>query len=588
MSESNYLVGIDLGTTNSAVAYYKMGDPPEKGDFPVQQLVGPGLLEERPTLPSFLYLPSSHEFSLEQLELPWDEVASFAVGTFARDEGGKVPHRLISSAKSWLSQEGADRRAAILPWKAPEDVPPMSPVQASASYLKHLRDAWRFAHPGEPLKEQEVVLTVPASFDAVARELTAEAARIADLVNLTLLEEPQAAFYAWLEAAGENWRELVGVGDLVLVCDIGGGTTDFSLITVVDAEGDLGLERVAVGEHLLLGGDNLDLALAVAVQTRLKAEGTKIDSWQFQALTHACRAAKETLLGVDPPEEVPITIPGRGSKLIGGSVQTALLLTDVQGLLDGFFPKVKAKDHAERRRSLGLTELGLPYESDPAITRQLARFLDGQKPTAVLFNGGVLKAASIRERIVTVLNSWLKEPVRELEGADLELSVARGAARYALSRRGQGIRIRGGLPRTYYIGVEIPRPAVPGVPPPIKAVCVAAKGMEEGSRSEVPAQSFGLVVGQTVEFPFLASMREDEVGLQLEDWEDEGVEQISRVSATLNADEHAPGVVPVTLESVATEIGTLELWCHEKEGEGRWKLEFEVREEVSATPRSKA
>ncbi len=581
--DSKYLVGIDLGTTNSAVAYYKMGEgEPEKGDFPVQQLVAPGGLEERPTLPSFLYLPSSHEFSLDQLELPWDEVASFAVGTFARDEGGKVPHRLISSAKSWLSQEGLDRRAAILPWKAPEDVPQMSPVQASASYLKHLRDAWRFANPGEPLKEQEVVLTVPASFDAVARELTAEAARIADLVNLTLLEEPQAAFYAWLEAAGDDWREQVGVGDLVLVCDIGGGTTDFSLITVVDAEGDLGLERVAVGDHLLLGGDNLDLALAVAVQARLKAEGTKIDSWQFQVLTHACRSAKETLMGVDPPDEVPITIPGRGSKLIGGSVQTSLQLKDVKGLLDGFFPKVKAGDHAEKRRSLGLTELGLPYESDPAITKQLARFLDGQKPTAVLFNGGVLKAEAIRERIVSVLNSWNKDGVRELEGADLDLSVARGAARYALTRRGQGIRIRGGLPRTYYIGVEIPRPAVPGVAPPIKAVCVAPKGMEEGTRAELPTQSFGLVVGQTVEFPFLASMREDAVGVQLEDWEDEGVEEISKVSATLKADEHAPGVVPVTLETVATEIGTLELWCQEKDGEGRWKLEFEVREEAIA------
>jgi molecular chaperone DnaK (HSP70) len=228
-------------------------------------------------------------------------VASFAVGVFARDEGGKVPHRLISSAKSWLSQEGADRRSAILPWKAPEDVPLMSPVQASASYLKHIRDAWRFYQPNEPLKEQEVVLTVPASFDAVARELTAEAARIADLVNLTLLEEPQAAFYAWLESAGEGWREQVGVGDLVLVCDIGGGTTDFSLITVVDSEGDLGLERVAVGDHLLLGGDNLDLALAVAVQARLKSEGTKIDSWQFQVLTHACRSARRRCWAPSPP-----------------------------------------------------------------------------------------------------------------------------------------------------------------------------------------------------------------------------------------------------------------------------------------------
>ncbi|MEW6283728.1 MAG: Hsp70 family protein, partial [Candidatus Eremiobacterota bacterium] len=579
MSYSTYIVGIDLGTTNCAVAWVKPGEgEPERDDFPVSQLVGPGQLEKRPTLPSFLYIPG-HEMSQDSLQLPWDEVATFAVGTFARDEGGKVPHRLISSAKSWLSQEGVDRRSAILPWKA-QDVQQMSPVQASASYLKHLRDAWRFAYPDEPMKEQEVVLTVPASFDAVARELTAEAARVADLPNLTLLEEPQAAFYAWLDGAGDGWREKIGVGDLILVCDIGGGTTDFSLITVVDQEGDLGLERVAVGEHLLLGGDNMDLALAVAVQNRLRQEGTKIDSWQFQVLTHGCRAAKEALLGSQPPQEVAITIPGRGSKLVGGAVQAELKLADVEALLDGFFPRVEASDHAQRKRHGGLTEIGLPYESDPAVTRQLARFLDGKQPTAVLFNGGVLKAAMVRQRIVDVLDSWLDKPVRLLEGGDLELAVARGAARYGLSRRGVGIRIRGGLSKTYYIGVELARPAVPGMPPPIKAVCVAPRGMEEGTRTDVPEQKFGLVVGESVEFPFLASTeREDAPGTTLEDWEDE-VEQISTVAVSLKPEKgREAGVVPVKLESVVTEVGTLELWCHEADGEGRWKLEFEVRDQ---------
>ncbi|MGE0493370.1 MAG: Hsp70 family protein [Vulcanimicrobiota bacterium] len=576
-----WVIGIDLGTTNTTLAYAEPAE--EEGEeytqevFEIPQLVAPNTVEGRTSLPSFLYLPSEHEVGAGSLSLPWDEVALHAVGTYARDEGVKVPDHLISSAKSWLSQEGVDRKGKILPWKAPEDVEQQSPVEASTNYLRHLADSWKWKHKDAPLPDQEVVLTVPASFDAVARELTAEAARAAGLANITLLEEPQAAFYAWLDKAGEDWRSQVGKGDLVLVCDIGGGTTDLSLIKVYEEEGDLALERVAVGEHILLGGDNMDLTLAVSVRARLKKEGTKLDSWQFQVLTHGCRAAKEALLGGSDEDTFQVTIPGRGSKLIGGALQVDIERDEVEKLLmEGFFPEVEADERPAQKTRVGLTELGLPYEADPAITRHLAGFLKEEyEPTAILFNGGVFKATQLRDRLVDVVNSWVEEPVKVLEGTDLDLAVARGAVRYGLVKKGHGIRIRGGLSRSYYIGVEVAMPAVPGMEPPIKAVCVAPKGMEEGSELDVPDQEFGLVLGEDVEFPFLASSEADEVGTVHEDWEDEEIEELAKVGATLKGD---GGVVPVRLQTVATEIGTLELYCVERDGEGRWKLEFEVRE----------
>lgn len=580
--------GIDLGTTNCAVAYAGVsedGQERKDGVFAIPQLVDTGSVEARNTLPSFIYLPASHEIGGMDLSLPWDEVNMVAVGTMARKEGSKKPDRLISSAKSWLSQEGVDRTKAILPWKGAEDLTAMSPVAASTEYLKHLVSAWKFENPTEPLGESEVVLTVPASFDAVARELTAEAARSAGLSKLTLLEEPQAAFYAWLDNCGDGWREQVKKGDLVLVCDVGGGTTDLTLIQVHESEGDLDLERVAVGNHILLGGDNMDLTLAMVVRQRLKAEGTTLDSWQFQVLTYGCREAKETLLSDASADEFPITIPGRGSSLIGGSVQVTVTREEAEkALFGGFFPEVELGSVPAGKRKVGLTELGLPYEMDPAITRHLSGFLGDRKPTAVLFNGGVFRAAGMRNRLMSVLESWYGEPVRELSGTDLELAVAKGAARYGLVKQGHGIRIRGGLTRAYYIGVELAMPAIPGMEPPIKAVCVAPQGMEEGTSLEVPDQDFGLVLGEPVEFPFLASTEktEDEVGKVREEWEAEGIEQLAAVGATLQAAEEeseAHRAVPVRLQTVATEIGTLELYCVERDGPGRWKLEFNVRHE---------
>ena len=597
---SDWQIGIDLGTTNSALAYW---DGEEIRDFPIPQLVGPALLESRPSLPSYLYIPSRHEIGLDDLSLPWDEVADYAVGVLAREDGAKVPDRLISSAKSWLSQDGVDRRAPILPPKAPEEVTRLSPVDVSTRYLKHLAAAWRYSRMGTPLEELDVVLTVPASFDAVARELTVEAASRAGLEHLTLLEEPQAAFYAWLDANDESWRKHARLGDRILICDLGGGTCDFTLIDVSEFEGDLKLERVAVGDHLLLGGDNMDLALAAQVQARLKAEGTKLDSWQFQVLTHSARSAKERLLAKGGLDLCPLTIQGRGSSLIGGAIQTELRRPDVEKvLLEGFFPLVEVTDWANRSRRYGLSELGLAYESDPAITRHLARFVglhikDEAPPTCVLFNGGVCQSKALRERLVEQLNRWYPNGVRVLPTQELDLAVARGAAVYGKVRHGEGIRIRGGTSRSYYIGVEMARPAIPGMAPPTKAVCVAPQGMEEGSRVALQGHEFGLVLGETVEFPFLSSTLRptDPAGAVIEDWEDEDeIHPIASVTSRLGrktetsveGEEPPPPpapiqeerVIPVSLEAAVTEVGTLELWCLEKDGDGRWKLEFQVRE----------
>lgn len=577
------IVGIDLGTTNCALSYV---NEETVQDFAIPQLVAPEEVETRPTLPSYLYLPSQHEFALGSLSLPWDEVAEFAVGTMARDEGSKVPDRMIVSAKSWLCNAQVDRQQPLLPWKSAEEVPKLSPVEVTTRYLRHLVDSWRFSRVGGNLSEHSVFLTVPASFDAVARELTVEAAQRAGLENLTLLEEPQAAFYAWLEQMGDAWREAVKLGDHILVCDLGGGTSDFTLIRVDEEEGQLSLTRVAVGDHLLLGGDNMDLALAATVQARLKSEGQKIDSWQFQVLTHLCRTAKEKMLAADPLELCPLTIPGRGSKMLLGSTSTEITRTEVEKvILDGFFPRVESTDFAQRQRRFGLTELGLPYESDPAITKHLARFLHqgGEfiKPTAILFNGGVCKSPGVQARVLEVLNSWLDEPVKVLPNQDCDLAVARGAAAYGRARLQGGIRIRGGLPRSYYIGVEVARPAVPGFAPPTKAICVAPQGMEEGATVDLPGLELGLVLGELVEFPFMTSNQrsEDQPGQTVDDWEDEDeIEQIATVTSILRSSEVEQPVVPVQLQTVATEIGTLELWCQQRGGSGRWKLEFEVRD----------
>jgi molecular chaperone DnaK (HSP70) len=598
---SRYVVGIDLGTTNCAMAFADTREAKDDTPAPIRpvaipQVVALNDVAERPVLPSFWYLPAEKEFPPGALDLPWKKKAERVVGTFARDQGAKVPGRVVASAKSWLSHSGVDRRGAILPWTAPGDVTRVSPVEASAAYLAHLRDAWNHLIAGkvaeDRLERQEVLLTVPASFDAVARELTVEAARAAGLEQVTLLEEPQAAFYAWLAAQGDTWRKKVKVGDTLLVCDVGGGTTDFTLIGVAEQEGDLALTRLAVGEHILLGGDNMDLALAHAVAATLPGGMEALDPVQRVALTYACRSAKETLFAQPSKAAAPVTVLGRGAKVIGGSVKTELkreLLHEV--LLDGFFPRCPPTAMPERGRRVGLTEIGLPYAADPAITRHLARFLGRQAgslhtggpfvtPSAILFNGGVFKADVLRGRVVEILSDWSSAHVPPLEASDLDLAVALGAAYYGLVRRGKGIRIRGGVPRAYYIGIETAAPAVPGVPPPIKALCVVPMGMEEGTEADVPGPEFGLVVGEPAEFRFLSSTtrRDDKPGAILDRWTPEELQELAPLETILDAAGGAGETVPVRLHSSVTEVGTMELWCENTRGPGRWKLEYNVRE----------
>jgi len=587
---SRYIVGIDLGTTNCAAAYVDLegAGEPEIRQFLVPQLVAQGEIDERSTLPSFLLLPSADEVAAEAMSLPWARRPGFAVGEFARERGADLPHRLVASAKSWLSYSGVDRRAAVLPWRGAEAEPrdsdgeQVSPVEASSRYLGHLRAAWDHAHRDAALADQEVLLTVPASFDAVARELTVLAAQQAGLPNVVLLEEPQAAFYSWLARSGDGWRKALAPGDAVVVCDVGGGTTDFSTIAVADdGTGNLVIERVAVGDHILVGGDNMDLALAHTIAQRM---GGKLGSWQQRALVHACRRAKEQLLGERPPDKAPVTVLGRGSKLIGGTLRSELGREDVQRLLlDGFFPSVAADVRPQKRRTVGLKELGLPYAQDAAITRHLADFLGrhGRRPTAILFNGGVMKGDALRTRIAEVVGGWFGQAsLPALAGTDLDLAVAHGAAYYGLVRHGRGIRIRGGVGRSYYIGIEAAMPAIPGFAPPLKAMCVVPFGLEEGNTVDLPGEELGLVVGETAEFRFFASSSrpQDKPGALLDPEQAELVE-LDPVEATLPAEGDTEGrAVPVTLEAKVTAVGTLELWCVARDARGRWKLEYSVRE----------
>lgn len=587
---SRYIVGIDLGTTNCAAAYVDLQGAGERAiqHFPIPQLVAQGEVDDRLTLPSFLLLPSADEVAAEAMSLPWAKRPGFAVGEFARERGADLPHRLVSSAKSWLSYSGVDRRAALLPWRGaePEERAPgaeqVSPVEASTRYLGHLRAAWDHGHPDAPLADQEILLTVPASFDAAARELTVLASQQAGLPNVALLEEPQAAFYSWLAQSGDEWRKALSPGDTVVVCDVGGGTTDFSTIAVADdGAGNLVLERVAVGDHLLVGGDNMDLALATLVAQHM---GGKVGAWQQRALVHACRRAKEQLLGEKAPDKVPVTVLGRGSKLIGGTLRTDLGRDEAQRLLlDGFFPFVDAGARPQKRRTVGLRELGLPFAHDPAITRHLADFLarHGRRPTAILFNGGVMKGHALRTRIAEVVGLWFGQAsLPALQGTDFDLAVAHGAAYYGLVRHGRGIRIRGGVGRSYYIGIEAAMPAIPGFAPPVKAMCVVPFGLEEGDAVELPGEELGLVVGETAEFRFFASTTrpQDKPGNLLDPEQAELVE-LDPVEATLPSEDDSEGrAVPVTLEAKVTAVGTLELWCVARDGDGRWKLEYSVRE----------
>lgn len=605
-----YAIGIDLGTTHSALAWVDSerseGERVVLEVLPIPQLVAPGAVEARPLLPSFLYLPHPDEFRAGDLSLPWPSDPSRIVGELARAQGSTTPIRLVASAKSWLCHPEVDRKAPILPPAAPAEIPQVSPFAASVYYLDHLRQAWNTAHPYAPLEELEVTVTVPASFDPAARELTAEAARAVGIEHLVLLEEPQAALYSWINDTQGRWRREVRVGDVILVVDVGGGTTDFSLIAVTEQQGNLELNRVAVGEHILLGGDNMDLALAYGLRDKLKANGIELDRWQMQALTYACRQAKETLLADPELERLPVVVPSRSSRLIGGSIRTELTRSEVEDtLLEGFFPMVEVTSRPAVRPRTALTTLGLPYAHDPAITRHLAAFLSRQsgatqelsgfiaqpaessflRPTAVLFNGGVFKAEVLQERVMAVLNAWLDAegapPARRLVAHDLDLAVAKGAAFYTYVRRHGGVRIRGGTSHSYYVGVESAMPAVPGMEPELQALCLVPLGLEEGSPPVSPPQEFGLIVGEPVRFRFFGSSvrRTDQVGDLLDSWGPEELFELAEIQTTLSAEGRKPGeIVAVRLQAAVTEVGTLELTAIPVDGgDERWRVAFNTR-----------
>ena len=613
--EKRYAVGIDLGTSNSALALAPAEPEGDAEVLPVPQLVSFQGVGELDTLPSVLYLPLENEAGNASAVLPWqgEPLRSGLVGQFAREQGALMPDRMVASAKSWLCNPHVNPEQPVLPWNSElEQGQKVSPFQASVRYLTHLRQAFQanLELRGEPAGSRagEVVLTVPASFDDVARALTHRAAQAAGWGEVTLLEEQQAAFYYWIAQSAGNWRERVRPGDLVLICDVGGGTADFSLVAVSESGGELQLERVSVGDHILLGGDNMDLALAYALRGGLEGAGQKIDNWQFLSLIHSCRVGKEALFADPALAAYPISVPSRGASLFAGTVATSLRRATLDAVvLDGFFPRTGIAEHPARRRHTGLKEFGLDYAADPALSRHLAFFLArsfqntqgseslaglvaGQVrgeggvqficPTAVLFNGGVFKAEPLRGRVLELLSDWNGgAAVQELPESDFDLAVAKGAAVYARTRLlGEGIRIKAGTARSYYIGLESSMPAVPGMLPPLKAVCVVPQGMEEGSEASLAGRDFGLVTGELVEFSFFSSTVRagDRIGDLVQDEED--LEETASLQVTLPALEGREGaMIPVTLHCVVTELGTLELGMRHDPSGRQWKLEFNVR-----------
>jgi hypothetical protein len=610
--QQRFSLGIDLGTSNSAIALSEV-DSDQTNIIEITQVLGPNQIGEKPTLPSALYIPHPDEFPEGAFPLPWPSDPRSIIGLFARDHGALVPDRLVTSAKSWLSNPHIDPRQRSLPWKSEIHEEKLSAFDCSRSYLEHMKESFRYAVRNQgkdlDLADGQVVLTIPASFDDIARNLTAEAAEAAGLGKVVLVEEPLAAFYAWTAQAGKDWRAHVRPGDIVLVCDVGGGTADFSLIAISEKDGALDLNRISVGEHILLGGDNMDLALAYALRAKLEADGKSISDMQLLSLTHSAGRAKVAMLEDESMTEFPIAVPTRGSSLLGKTVSTKLdRQTLEQIVLDGFFATTGIDDLPQKTRRAGLQEFGLPYAADPVISKHLARFLTRSlenvrssqalsslvsdesrsksflAPTAVLFNGGVFKAAALRRRVLDLLTAWNEgQPVRELAGHEPDLAVAKGASFYGRNRiTGKGIRIKAGASRSYYIGLETSMPAVPGFSPPLKALCVVPQGMEEGSEVVIDARDLALVTGQPAEFRFFSSevRRGDAPGQIIPDAERELLE-ISLIEVNLEAVEDIPPgqPVPVQINSVITEVGTLELWMKHIKSDRRWKVEFLVRTE---------
>ena len=584
-----WLVGIDLGTTNTVVAYAAAGDAQaEINLFGIEQLLAPGEVGARPLLPSLRYHPAPGELAAGDLQLPWPKVEAAGeeppvLGALARQLGAQVPGRLVTSAKSWLSHANVDRQAPILPWGADADVAKVSPVAASASYLAYVRAAWNHRFPDAPLEAQELVLTIPASFDEGARALTLEAARLAGLPALRLVEEPQAAFYDYLQRRRATLRDDLANTRRILVCDVGGGTTDFSLIDVAfDEDGEPQLTRSSVGNHLILGGDNMDLALAHLVETRMAAGsegGMKLSAARLSQLMERCRAAKELLLSSDAPDKASVTLLGAGSRLIGASRSADITREEVAAMVvDGFFPKVELSEVARKGRA-GIVEFGLPYAQDAAITRHLASFLhqqQGELPDTLLLNGGVFRADALARRLAETLAHWRGAPLTILHNDNPDVAVARGAVAYALARRGQAPRIGGGSARSYFLvlgeaGKEH------------RAVCILPRGSASGEEIRLTERLFALRLGRPVRFHLATSLAETGTPPKLGDIVDLDAGEYLRLPplASVLHDKHDASdkrEITVQLATVMTEVGTLEVHCvAEADASDRWLLEFQLR-----------
>ena len=582
---SDYFIGIDLGTTHSAVFYSESKQEnatPEIKQLSIPQFTAAGQITEQPLLPSFVYFPHATEFLESDLQLPWGRANSI-VGQLARELGAKSSGRLVQSAKSWLchSRVGADE--AILPVDALEEVSKVSPAQITETLLSHLVHAWTLAFPNAPIVEQDVVITVPASFDPAARAITEQAAERVGL-RARLIEEPLAAFYAWL-ADQETWGDALHVDEHILVVDVGGGTTDLSLIQAVEQDGTLGLERVAVGRHILLGGDNMDMTLTYHLAGQLAQSGTTLEPWQISGLTQACREAKERLLSNADLNDVSVVVPSRGRSLFNNSIKTTLTQNDVQQLLlQGFFPEVTFGEQAHKAPRSGISTINLDYESDPAITRHISEFLaqHNAKPTKILLNGGVFNASLIRSTIETRLRAMLEGvELTMLAPSHLDHAVAKGATYYALVQAEGGVKVKSGLAANYYIGVASPMPAIPGMAPPVDAVCVAPFGLDEGSEEQMLPNEFSLVVGESVTFRFFQSQgnQVDSVGKVISSFALGQLIELNPISIQLDAGHYQEGeMVRVYLTARVTELGLLLLQAHDTKSDLNWTIEFQVRE----------
>ncbi|HRP67642.1 MAG TPA: Hsp70 family protein, partial [Thauera sp.] len=608
---ARYTVGIDLGTSNTVVAFAAEGD--ERIQLlAIDQLVGRGEVAARPLLPSVRYHPAAGELAAADLRLPWPGAAladapAAVIGHFARELGAQVPGRAVASAKSWLSHAGVDRNAAILPWGADEDVAKVSPVTASASYLAHVRAAWNAHHPDAPLEAQDIVLTVPASFDEGARALTVEAARRAGLPRLRLLEEPQAAFHDWLFRHRDRLADELAASRLVLVCDVGGGTTDLTLIQVeaaADGRSPPRLTRIGVGDHLMLGGDNMDLALAHLVERRLAAQagasGERLSAARLSQLVQRCRLAKEQLLAANAPEQVTVTLLGAGSRLIGGARSAELSRDEVERLVvDGFLP-LGGADELQQRRRAAIVEFGLPYPADPAISRHLAAFLrrhatvartalgvaaDGDDrppvPDTLLLNGGAFRAPALAARLEALLTHWRGIAPRVLHNDEPDVAVARGAVAFALvrgARAGLGPGIGGGAARSYFLLLDEAGKAA-------RAICVLPRGTESGVEVALPERRFALRLGQPVRFHLVSSTRDTAWPAgALVDVDSDDFIRLPPLTARLPPTSAGRREnVEVRLVTTLTEVGTLEMQCVSTDDDARrWQLAFQVRAEADA------